>query len=213
MTPSRDLRFGESSLRSRSVDLSYNVFRCSESALLCIWSTRPKPDMPREEKVLCLCCNVWITRRRERAHRLRLETPYTTTRTANATTSKFVAITSVSSDESSDHPPPNQFMSPDALIGQVNNPQSNNIVQPERLLRSWASKQAAASTQRNTNSLDVSDSSDEETTIVDHGGDEMSGEDDDLDYLEWDDFQAQPGVLTSDLLYESYEVEAAAVGM
>lgn len=171
--------------------------------------------MPRDTQVLCLCCDTWMTHHRERAHRLRLETPYSTTPTACRKTSTLALISSISSDEDSDSFNLNEDTTMDTQPQRAHSPQIIDIPEPERILRSWISQHALPLRRCNTSGSDSSDSdgsdsSDKDKEVKDNAG--MTGQDD--DYPEWGDFEEQPeGVLSSNFLHEGYEAEAATVGM
>jgi hypothetical protein len=165
--------------------------------------------MPRETKVLCLCCNTWMTRHCERSHRLRLETPYSVTQVPAKTTSKLAPITSISSDEGSCSPDLKEDKM-DFQLGEAEGPH-NDV--PERILRSWVSQQQGPLLQESDASgSDNSSSSDENNNEASEDDKVMDEQDD--SYPEWDGFETYPeGVPTSDLLLEGYEQEAMAVGM
>lgn len=163
--------------------------------------------MPRQNTVLCICCDRWITRHREREHRSRLQTPYSAPSTKIL--SKLAVITSISSDEGSascsvdqgeddEHGQLGDMASLHDSDVQISTGDKGNDA--ERILRSWVPLRQEAATS--------SSSDDDESDEAVEGDDEMM--DDDEIYPEWDDFQTT--VPASDLLSEDYEREAAAVG-
>lgn len=127
-------------------------------------------------------------------------------------TSKLAAITSISSDEDSDSPDSNE----DIMDVQLNNaglPHNNIPDIPERVLRSWAPRPPSPLHGPNASGLD-GDASSSSSDENDDEADEDEGMDEPDDYPEWDRFQTHTeGVPASDLLYEGYEQEVAAVGM
>ena len=182
-------------------------------SLLVLTHIFAKLPMPQQTKVLCLCCNQMVTRHRERAHRARLQTPYST---SARTTSKLAAITSISSDESSN----SDLLSlhngggrgadvrlDDPMDGQLSDADSlpDNDT-PEQILRSWVPLahgpplHASQSDDHDHNNAGTADEPEEHVECDD-------------DYPEWDHFVASlDGVAASDMLSEGYEQEAAAVG-
>lgn len=159
--------------------------------------------------VLCACCNQYLSRHRERAHRLRglqIATP--------PVVSALPRVTEVSSDEASD--PGN-----DANIS-IDNPAQEPILPEEAyeledpagpvsddneaaLLQAWYQQR-----QRQWEPLDDGSDSDEPEDDEDRDSEDST---DGEDYPDWAAYERGTGLSAWDQLGEGYERDAVGIGM
>lgn len=177
--------------------------------------------MPREGYVYCSCCNSYITARRERAHRAKLNTPYSAAETVSSKSGvkQIVDISSESELEDfsmlsdGDDPEPmvemNDIRTP--LDNYVNIPEALGVddedadteLQGEQILHKWYQER-----RRVWQDQIISEPESEEEEGPGGNSADSDNEDDEA-YPEWDSFNE---ISSWDQLGEGYEQDAAGVG-